>query len=299
MGNFVQTQLIKTSSVTLYSESFGNPSSPPLLLIAGSMSSCRFWTDGFCKIFANKGFFVIRYDHRDTGLSSAINFETSPYTIYDLALDALAVLDAYRIEKAHVLGGSMGGAIAQLIAIHHENRLLSLSIVASACLAKITLTEQEQKSLIQLASEMGKNKPSKDFKSSLEGFLMAWQSLHGDMPIDRDIAIEFTRDMYERTLPKHLDWLEKLAAGEDPAHNHERVMNLIPECTQELKNLRIPVTVIHGEQDRLIPIRTIQEYFCKFVPQAKMHSLKEMGHIVFSKKLFEKIAEIFLLDRMP
>jgi pimeloyl-ACP methyl ester carboxylesterase len=290
----MQQKFASNNSIELYTESFGNPSSPPLLLVAGSMCSGRFWTDDFCKIFVDNGYFVIRYDHRDTGLSSSVDYQKNPYSIYNLALDALAVLNAYSIKKAHILGASMGGAICQMIALYHQEYLLSLTLAASASLAQVSLTDEEQSLLFQQALDLSKNKPSKDFLSSLEGFLTTWQSLHGDIPIDKDIATTFTKDMYTRTKPEHLDWLDKLSQGIDPAHNHERVMEHILDCQHDLKNIHVPVSVIHGEKDRLIPIRTIQEYFVRHVSQSKMHSIPHMGHIVFNKSIFEKIALIFL-----
>ncbi len=93
------------------------------------------WPDAFCRRLADAGFFVIRYDHRDTGKSSVVDYEAAPYTLGDLAEDAIGVLDSLGVERAHVVGGSMGGMIAQEIALAHPERVLSLTSYASTPLS--------------------------------------------------------------------------------------------------------------------------------------------------------------------
>ncbi|MFW9878195.1 MAG: alpha/beta fold hydrolase, partial [Candidatus Thorarchaeota archaeon] len=121
-------------------EVIGNPNSKPLLLIAGLGSQMIAWSDKICKTLKNNGFFVIRYDNRDVGLSTkfdeaglpdfmGINTAYSlgevprvPYTLEDMANDAIGVLDVLNIDKVHVCGASMGGMIAQILAYKHPSR---------------------------------------------------------------------------------------------------------------------------------------------------------------------------------
>jgi hypothetical protein len=121
-GKF-DSMMVKTADgATLYSETFGDPEHPPILLIMGAMASGVWWPDGFCRRLAEAQRYVIRYDHRDTGASTSYAPSTASYTVEDLADDAVAVLDAYRIGRAHLAGMSLGGYLAQLIALKHPGR---------------------------------------------------------------------------------------------------------------------------------------------------------------------------------
>jgi len=286
--------VVKIGLVELYTESFGNSQNPAILLISGSMCSGRFWNNDFCNLLANAGYFVIRYDQRDTGLSSAINFSKNPYAMNDLADDVLNILDAYKIDKAHILGASMGGLVAQILALDQPQRVLSLILAATAVFAPDNFNQQELEFLISQTGQWQNNKPTKIFDESIDGFLLAWQALHGDVAIDKDVATIYTKDMYARTRPEHLDWLEKLAKGLDPAHNHEIVLHNLVNRTSELANLKIPTLVMHGEKDCLFPPRIIQEGFVKHIPHAKVHVIPGMGHIVFNKNLFDKLGQMII-----
>ena len=117
--------------VTLVSETFGDPDDSPMLLIMGAMASMLWWPDDFCQELASQGFFVIRYDHRDTGLSTQYPLGSPPYTISDLAEDAVRILDDHGISAAHSVAMSLGGMIAQIIAVTHPDRVLSLSLIST------------------------------------------------------------------------------------------------------------------------------------------------------------------------
>ena len=95
------------------------------------MSTSRFWSDAFCQYLANHEFFVIRYDHRDVGESSEIDWQKAPYAMSDLAKDAIPVIDGYGIKKAHFIGDSMGGWICQRIGVDYPERVLSLIIISA------------------------------------------------------------------------------------------------------------------------------------------------------------------------
>ena len=112
-------------------ETFGFPHAPAILLINGLGSQMTRWPEDFCARLTAKGYLVIRFDNRDTGLSTWFK-AGDRYSLSDMALDAIAVLDALHIPKAHIAGVSMGGMIAQLVAIEHPDRVLSLTSIMSA-----------------------------------------------------------------------------------------------------------------------------------------------------------------------
>ena len=113
-------------------ETFGEPTEAPLLLLAGDASSMDWWDDEFCRRLAAGNRFVIRYDHRDTGRSTSYPAGAGAYSAADLMHDAVGVLDALRVPAAHLVGFSLGGALAQRIAVHHPSRVLSLSLIATS-----------------------------------------------------------------------------------------------------------------------------------------------------------------------
>src|SRR6478736_4903064 len=115
--------------VELYYETFGSPADPTLLLINGMGSQCINYDERWCEKFVAQGYQVIRFDNRDIGLST--KFEGREYDVRDMAGDAVAVLDAVGVERAHVMGLSLGGMIAQRLAIDHAERLLTLTSVMS------------------------------------------------------------------------------------------------------------------------------------------------------------------------
>jgi pimeloyl-ACP methyl ester carboxylesterase len=108
----VGERMIEANGVELCTEPFGDPGDPPVLLVMGISASMLWWEEGFCRLLAADGRFVIRYDHRDTGRSVTYEPGCPPYSGHDLVADAVGVLDAYELEAAHVVGVSAGGAFA-------------------------------------------------------------------------------------------------------------------------------------------------------------------------------------------
>src|SRR6266542_1607447 len=109
-------RIVKANGVDLCVETFGNPADPAVLLIMGASASMDWWEDGFCERLAAGGRYVIRYDQRDTGRSVTDPPGAPTYRFVDLCEDAVGVLDALGVEAAHVVGVSMGGGVAQLVA---------------------------------------------------------------------------------------------------------------------------------------------------------------------------------------
>ena len=124
--------MIQANDVELCAESFGDPADPAILLIMGLAGSMMWWDEEFCRMLADGGRFVIRYDHRDTGRSVTYEPGRPLYRSEDLVRDAVGVLDAYGISSAHVFGQSMGGALAQLLALDFPDRVASLVVMSTS-----------------------------------------------------------------------------------------------------------------------------------------------------------------------
>ncbi len=117
-------RIIAAGGIRLCTESFGEPTDPPVLLVMGLGASMLWWDEEFCRSLADGGRLVIRYDHRDTGRSTTYEPRRPGYNSPDLVADAAAVLDGYGLGSAHVVGVSAGGAMAQLLALDLADRVL-------------------------------------------------------------------------------------------------------------------------------------------------------------------------------
>lgn len=124
-------RMVPSGNVQIATQSFGRETDPPIVMIMGATASMLGWPERLCTCLAEQGFFVIRFDHRDTGRSTSVPLGQAQYSVEDLANDALALLDAYGLESAHLVGMSLGGLIAQLVAIDQRHRVRSLALIAS------------------------------------------------------------------------------------------------------------------------------------------------------------------------
>lgn len=122
---------IESQGIRIATQSFGSPADPALLLAMGATASMLGWPDELCIALAERGFFVIRFDHRDTGQSTTLPPGQADYSVEDMAADVIAVMDAYGRDRAHLMGMSLGGYISQMLALQHPERVLSLTLVAS------------------------------------------------------------------------------------------------------------------------------------------------------------------------
>lgn len=268
---------IDHNDISLYTESFGDKGTPAVLLISGAGAPARFWSDSFCKRLVAAGYFVIRYDHRDQGLSSGINFVQAPYTVKDLVQDAVAILDGYGSTRVHIVGHSMGGTIAQLLAIYHPERVKSMTSLSVGTVGHVAAPLKETMDVLL------ENKPTQQFEQSFAGFMKSWVILNGDYPVDEKLAYTYTKDLYERSNhPVGVAW------------NHIRAQENLGDLTDRLKTISVPAFFIHGEKDPLIPLEAGRATSAA-VPGAQMIVIPGMGHMIFSLEL-EGILAKQLLD---
>ncbi len=124
-------RFINSAGLQIWTERFGNSGDPVVLLIMGTAAQGIGWPDELVQALVDGGRQVIRFDHRDTGRSGTVDFERHPYTLADMTADTLAVLDGHQLPAAHIVGASLGGTIAQLLAVHHPDRVLTLTAIMS------------------------------------------------------------------------------------------------------------------------------------------------------------------------
>ncbi|MFW9895574.1 MAG: alpha/beta fold hydrolase [Candidatus Thorarchaeota archaeon] len=242
----------QTNNIEIEYETFGDPSSRPLLLVMGMEAQMIYWPEEILKTLVNRGFYVIIFDNRDVGLSTKFKEFDSinatelypklmmgedvdvPYTLDDMADDAVGLLDHLNIDKAHICGVSMGGMIVQIIAIRHPTRVLTLTSIMSATgdLKFSPTPEFQQKAYVPIPTEREANIEVQIYQERLR---------YGTFPFDEERAREYYTKSYDRSYnPKSAErhMLAVVAAG---------------NIKSRLKSIKVPTLVIHGKEDPLVP----------------------------------------------
>ncbi len=257
--------------VELWVETIGNTANEACLFISGAGANSSFWSERLCNALVEKDFFVIKYDHRDFGYSTKIDFHKVPFDMLQLTKDAVSILDALEIKKAHIVGHSMGGFIAQLLAIHFPERIITITSASASTNTPSVPSPPAKTWEIFMA-----NSPTNNLEKDLAGFMKIWEYLNGTAGFDRELAIEYTRNLYERQAISG-------ALGE----SHVKAQTGITDRTESLKKLHTPALVIHGEEDYLVDkYGGIQTAEC--IPNAKLVLIQEMGHIPFNREILDR-----------
>lgn len=274
-----EQQYLTANGIQICYQEFGNKENPTVLLIQGLGMQLLGWPDLFCTSLAESGYRVIRYDNRDIGLSEKITHSKSPsiawmsikkrfgfsskipYELEDMANDAVGILDALGIKQAHFIGFSMGGMIAQLVAINHLSRIKSLTSMMSST-GNPSLPPSEKQVINHLLS-----KPKTDDQHQLiEHGIKTWQLIGSPKhPASEQTLRNFVTSLVERSMyPKGFN--NHLAA----------IINNGSRCSK-LRNLDLPSLVIHGDSDPLIPCEAgIDTANC--IPNAQLEIIEGMGH---------------------
>ena len=257
-------RMVQANGVELCTEPFGDPADRPVLLVQGLGASMLWWDEGLCRTLSGAGRLVIRYDHRDTGRSIAYEPGHSRYVGADLVADAAAVLDAYGIPTAHVVGVSAGGGFAQLLALQFPDRVRSLVLISTSpavpgdrdlppptgrfarFLSSATVDWSERDSVIEYLVGYCRMLAG-DWRQSDETEMRAL--VRHDVDRARDFASRRNHDL--------------LAEGEFP--------------NASLSSIAAPTLVIHGTADPLFPIEH-GEALAREIPGARLLRLDGAGH---------------------
>lgn len=248
----------------LYYETFGDAHDPTLLLVNGLGSQCNNYHEDWCRLFAAEGLQVVRFDNRDVGLSSSfedapLNADGAPYTLSDMADDGFAVLNAIDVDKAHVMGLSMGGMIVQQMAIEHPERLLTMTSAMS------TTGEDMYR------------------KSSLR----ALELLLEPAATEREAAIQhWVDELREWGTPEFADearWRADAARSFDRGgvigggtRQYAAVMDSGSRA-DGLRALKVPTLVIHGDKDTVLD-QIGGRRTAELIPGARFELIEGMGH---------------------
>lgn len=266
------------NGIELWYETLGDPDDVPLLLVSGLGSQGITWADDFCKAFVRGGFYVIRFDNRDVGLSTKIesaeiNFMdelakgfsgepvTAPYVLSDMAADAVGLLDHLGIDSAHIVGASMGGMIVQTIALEYPERVRTMTSIMS------TTGERDVGHPTPEAGATLLRPRATSREDYIEGYVDTWRILAGPVHFTDErfrtrAAIVYDRSYFPVGTARQL--LGVMASG--------------PRADR-LRELRVPTLVIHGVIDPLVGISGGRRT-AELIPGAELVEFDDMGHDV-------------------
>jgi pimeloyl-ACP methyl ester carboxylesterase len=260
-------------------QTFGHESYPAVLLLGGGCSQSILWPVKFCEQLVAKGFYVIRFDYRDTGLSSCVDYKSRPYTLQDLSEDSVLLLKFLKIKKVQLFGHSMGGNIAQIMAWYYPELVQGITLYATTCdmrpanLAFASLPAELEALPGPSAIYMNwmrqfiKFPPKKD-EEHLDFRLAGWRILNGDkVPFEEDLYREIHRSFLQRTQN-----IEALGNHVLACRASEGMIRNAPY------NITSPTIVIHGTEDPILPLEH-GEALAKRIPDAKFILANGMGHI--------------------
>jgi pimeloyl-ACP methyl ester carboxylesterase len=263
-----------SNGIQIFYETHGDPEGQPLLLVMGLGAQLTLWEPAFCDLLVREGFYVVRFDNRDVGLSSKIeggpqpdlakamagDHSTASYTLWDMADDAVGLLDHLGIERAHIVGASMGGMIVQCMAIRHPDRVRSMtSIMSTTGNPEVGQPQPEA-----MAALLAPPPPTRE--AAIAQGLSTWKAIASpayppdEAELRARIASDYDRCFYPIGIARQL--VAILATG---------------DRTEALRRIRVPTLVIHGEADPLVTLSG-GEATSAAVPGAKLVTFPGMGH---------------------
>jgi pimeloyl-ACP methyl ester carboxylesterase len=285
----------RANGIQIEYETFGSPSRPAVLLIVGLGCQLIHWSEKLCQRLAGQGYHVIRFDNRDSGLSYHLNDlgvpdipdtlnallagkkVSPPYTIEDMAKDAVGLLDALDIPQAHICGMSMGGMIAQTMAIRHSSRVLSLISIYSTT-GNPALPPPTQEALGLLTTPLPKGRDAYIQKTVNDYRTIAGSGSIFDEDFHKNIVTRaFERSFYPQGLAR-------------------QIVAILTQTNRKpaLASVARPALVIHGDEDPLVPIEAGRDTAVA-IPGARFVVINKMGHeLPKMDKHWENILEAML-----
>ncbi|MCU1351670.1 MAG: Alpha/beta hydrolase [Acidimicrobiales bacterium] len=267
---------LDANGIEIFYESFGDPDDPPLLLIMGLGAQLLSWDEELCQALVGRGFRVIRFDNRDVGLSTHLAAKdlnigaalmaavggaptSAPYLLSDMADDAAALLDALGIDAAYVVGASMGGMIAQALAIEHPERVLALTSIMSTT-GEHDVGQAEPAVLLKL---MTPRPPER--AAAIEHQVEISRTIGSPDHFDEDVARAKAAAAFDRSF--------------DPMGTARQMLAILssPDRAKGLADLTIPTLVVHGRLDPLVGFSG-GERTAELVPGAELLAIDDMAH---------------------
>ncbi|MBS0185417.1 MAG: alpha/beta hydrolase [Proteobacteria bacterium] len=274
----------------IFSETFGETHNPAILLNAGAGNQLIIWPERFCKDLAAKGYFVIRYDYRDTGLSAHVPNE-EPYTVLDLAQDAIEILKKYHLEKATFVGFSMGGQLAQFVGAYFPQYAENLILIATSTDFKSGFDAL----MGNLSEGGGLSTPKPEYLAFLAE---AWDFSEFTLEKKIDFYVEVAKVLEGRPKDFEEDFFRNQAQENyertplNAPHAHTEAMLASFDLHQKAPELiQIPTLIIHGEKDPIFPLDHA-EALKNRIKDSKLLIWDDFGHAISPRHFTRLITAI-------
>ena len=276
---------VSANGVVLCVQTFGEPADSPILLIGGAECSMDWWEDEFCELLAIGPRFVIRYDQRDTGQSITYPPGAPAYDGTDLTEDAVGVLDALGIERAHIVGMSSGGGIGQELALVHADRVATLTLISTSPVGPRPDARPELPSMSnELASRFAEAAPEPDWsdrQAVIEHIVDGLRPFSGSLPFE----VDRQRALVERVVGRTIN-IESSMKNHWLLDQGEPVPKPVSEIT-------VPTLVLHGTEDPLFPLEH-GETLAREIPGARLVPLEGAGHELPPRPLWDQVVAAIL-----
>lgn len=258
------TDLLAVNGVELCVDTFGSPVDPAILLIHGASASMDHWESEFCERLAAGPRYVIRYDHRDTGESTSYEPGKPQYTGEDLVTDPIGILDALKIDKAHLVGISMGGVIVQQLAVEHADRVASITVASTS--PSGPSDPELPPPTDKVSASFSDDRPIdwSDTEAALDRLIEDDRLYAGSLPYDEPARRALYAQALARTPDPATMTNHYLAEGGDPIRHR-------------LGEIAVPALVLHGTEDPLFP-PAHGEALAREIPGARLVLLEGAGH---------------------
>jgi pimeloyl-ACP methyl ester carboxylesterase len=277
-------RLVSSNGVNLCVQTFGEAGDPAILLIGGAETSMDWWEDEFCELLASGQRFVIRYDLRDTGQSVTYEPGAPGYDGSDLVADAVGVLDALGIPRAHVVGLSMGGGIAQHLALEHAGRVATLTLISATPVGPRPGKPDLPPMSERLASSFAEPAPDPDWsdrEAVIAHVVEGLRPFAGSLPFDEERHRALLGRVFDRTIDIASSMKNHwILEGGEPVRGR-------------LSDLSVPTLVLHGTEDPLFPYAH-GEALAEEIPGARLMPLEGGGHEVPHPRLWGQVVAAIL-----
>ena len=266
---------VETNGVRLWYEDLGDPDGDPVVLVMGATASAIAWPPELLEPLVAAGHRVIRFDNRDIGLSTHVDFASAPYSLDDMVADTIGLMDALGVSSAHFAGASMGGMISQMVALQHPERVRSLTLLITTPGPDERLSPPSEAVLTMATMPATTDAEIEEREAAM------WKLLTGSRyPYDEDARRAHSK--------------ADLARGTNPDNAHAMVAFSTPSRLDALAAVTVPTVVVQGGEDPIFPVDH-GEALAKAIPGARLVTWEGVGHDV-PLQLGEELVDLLLTN---